>query len=150
MTDPPVTTDLQKLANLELPDKSDRHGRAVVKWTILCLTLLLLSCVGGLIYALRASLQREGALSTSLGCVRASAYVYESAVVDSINLLVDLDVPITEALIAVAQGEEEELIAAVSEADKVVNGVGSGKSVIEVKANLDLAIKARQTALDKC
>ena len=139
-----VTHDLKLLAEIEIPPKSDPVGRNVVKLTILCFAVLLVACVGGLVYALKASTTREDNLNRSLQCVRASAYEYESAVGDAVKLLVDLNIPITEGLTAFGRDDIDGLQAALAHADESIIA-GS-----EIKEEIELAIQARQVALSEC
>jgi hypothetical protein len=144
MADNEVTTDLQRLVNLELPPKHDRWGRGVVKFTIACAVLTVLVCVFGLVFALRGSLNRESQLSDSLQCVRESSTEFDTALGEAVNLIVDMDVPITQALIAVALNDHDGLLLAVQDADELV------RSADAIKDNIDIAIQARKTALEKC
>lgn len=139
-----VTNDLKLLAEMEIPPKSDRVGRNVVKLTVFCFSVLLLTCVGGLVFALKASTTREDNLNRSLQCVRESAYEYESAVGDAVKLLVDLNIPITEGLAAFGRDDMAGLQMALRHADESVAASS------EIKAQVERAIQARQTALNEC
>lgn len=139
-----VTKDLESLANLELPDKKDRWGRHIVKITILCFSILILACVAGLWVALQASLEREDSLNTSLACVRESSYEYDDAIGNAVKLLVDMDVPLHRALIAVGRQDHDGLVAALEEADVAVANVD------EIKTKIDQAVTARRVAVEGC
>lgn len=147
-----VTKDLQDLVNLELPPKSEPFGRNVVKITILCFAILLLTCVAGLVYALRASTHREDALNESLQCVRRSAFVYESAIGDGVKLIVDLDVPITKALLALESGNQIGLDSALLEIERTIDGDGTADypGSENIKKSIDSAVQGRRNALDEC
>lgn len=154
-----VSKDLQDLVNLELPPKAEPFGRNVVKITILCFAVLLLTCVAGLVYALWStndaldeSAGREDRLTESLDCVRRSAYQYEQAVGDAVKLIVDMDVPITRALVAVGRRDDAALQAALNEVDIIINGDGTPEHPGSEAINeaIDRAITARRTALNEC
>ena len=139
-----VTNDLRALSEMEIPPKDNPLGRNIVKMTIFCFSILLLSSFGVVTYALVASLDREGDARESLNCVRASTVDYDEALGDAVKLLVDLDVPITKALVAVGRGDDAALEQALAETDRTVADAGP------VKAHIDDAIKARRVALQEC
>lgn len=147
-----VTRDLKRLAEIELPPKTDPIGRNVVKFTILCLAVLLLTCVMGLVYALRSSLSREDQLAASLQCVRDSAYEWEYAVGDAVKLIVNLDVPKTEALVAIARSDEVALNTALDGIDLIISGDGTVENLgsERTKEQVERALRARRTALLEC
>lgn len=139
-----VSSDLRTLADMELPPRSDKLGRHVVKFTILCFVIAFISSLSVVTFALFASLGRESDLKTEIGCVRQSAVILDEKVTLAIAAVIDDETTILEALHAFAAGDEATLQ---EKLEGVPDLAVAGETA---KTELDDAVDARKKAVANC
>jgi hypothetical protein len=139
--------DIDKLLSVELPTSATPKQRGdrgrLVAWIVGCITVALLAAVGGLTYALIASLSREDKLAGSLDCVRQSTLIYDDAIANGVKLSVELKVAETEGLFAIVENDDATLADAVRAGRERIIGDGTeanpgvaGSRVMKVRARL--------------
>jgi hypothetical protein len=139
-----VTSDLQALANLELPARNNKVGRNVVKVTILCFSATIFLALLTVSYALWASLHREDSLQDQLSCNRESSVLFDGRIGEGLVIIIDNDATVLQGLNGIAQDDPNAVAAALARVDSQLL---AGE---QAKINIDQAMTAREEALNTC
>jgi hypothetical protein len=136
-----IKNDLASLRHLELPQDHDSN---LVKFSVLLICVAIVAAVIGLIYSVIVLSGDKGDLQDQLTCFRESSVEYEKRIGEGVSLLVELDLRLSDALIAVGTQSEEDLAAALQGMSELQE---EGRVV---QGRIDQAIAARENAADQC
>lgn len=137
-----VSRDLESLRNLELP--SDARQSRLVKASVLLIAVAIILAISGLIYAVVVLVKDKNDLEDRLSCLRTPSVEYDKRIGQGVNLMVELQLGLTDALSAVGTNDEQTLQQAI-----VALQQAKDDGVI-VQQNIDKAIKDREQSIQTC
>lgn len=128
-----------------------KHSRIQQMWTaLIAVTLTFALAIGSLVYSMTVIANDKQDTQDSLKCVRGSTGEFYEAVGNSIKLLVDLNVPITEALIELAADNPAGIREALEGAQATIDGTDGTPGEEAVRMAIDEAVAAYDAAVLAC
>jgi hypothetical protein len=111
---------------------------------VLLIAVAIILAISGLIYAVVVLVKDKNDLEDRLSCLRTPSVEYDKRIGQGVNLMVELQLGLTDALSAVGTNDEQTLQQAI-----VALQQAKDDGVI-VQQNIDKAIKDREQSIQTC
>ena len=134
--------DLESLRTLELP--KDNPPTKLVKASVFLIVVAIVLAVSGLLYAVVVLAKSKSDLESQLSCLRAPSVEYDKRIGEGVNLMVELQLGLTDALSAVGTDDPATLQEAIVTLQQTKNDGAL------VQQNIDKAIKDREQSIQTC